>query len=355
MGTNVRMALLVLFIMIVSVTDVKAVTYYSRADGTWSTTNGGASCSCTPGQNDVIIVNHNITLAGPFTLNTGTFTVNAGTLTISGDLTFNNGSFVTVAQNAGIKVNGNFFNKNNSNDIAINGSLNVTGSFQNGQGSGAGAVITVGSTGSISFGGSCSSPGTIIDGSGVSHTGCNNGPLPVTFLYFEGETDGNIVDLRWATSSEKNLDYFEIERSADGNVFVAVASVGGSINSEVKQTYSYTDKTPLSGHNYYRIKTVDLDGYTEYYDELILLNITTERVFNVYPNPFHSGTLSVQLNHTPSASATIQIKDLMGNINYSQNTKSIVTELTPGSLKAGFYILEVFDATEVHRERIIIE
>ncbi len=147
LGRNTRRILLLAFVLFSSAFTAFSATYYSRPDGTWSTTNGGANCGCTPGSNDTMIVNHNITLAGPFTLNTGTITINAGTLTINGDLTFNNGSFVTVAKNAGIKVNGDFLNKNNSDDVQINGAFNVTGDFQNGQGSGNGAVIHVGASG----------------------------------------------------------------------------------------------------------------------------------------------------------------------------------------------------------------
>lgn len=354
LGRNARRILILAFVLFGSVFTAFSATFYSRPDGTWSTTNGGANCGCTPGQNDIIIVNHNITLAGPFTLNTGTITVNAGVLTINGDLTFNNGSFVTVAQNAGIKVNGNFLNKNNSNDININGSLSVTGNFANGQGSGSGAIITVGPNGTISYGGSCNSPGTIIDSSG-SHTGCNNGPLPVKLLYLKGENDGDYVSITWATATEVNTDHFELEHSADGKSFTTITTVAAAGNSETKQLYSYTDKAPYFGHNYYRLKSVDLDGYTEYYDLVIQVNSTTEQTFSVYPNPFHSGKLSVQIRQTPAIATTIRIKDLTGKTCYSQTAESLVTELTPGNLAPGLYVVEVSNTSEVYRERIVIE
>lgn len=328
---------------------------FSRADGTWSTTNGGANCGCTPGQNDNITINHNITIAGSFVLNTGTLTVNTGTLTVTGDLTFNNGSFVTVAQNAGIVVNGNFLNKNNSNDIAINGSLKVNGNFQNGTGSGAGAVITVGPNGSITFTGSCNNPGTIIDNSG-SYTGCTNGPLPVSWLLFEGVANGTSATLTWATATEKNVSHFEIERSADAVTFYTIGKVNAAGNSAQTLKYAFEDKSPLNGRNYYRLKSVDLDGYTEYYNDLVVLAFATpEQGFSVYPNPYRDGNLMVQLNFTPGTTTTVRIIDGMGNIRYATTTDEALTTLTPATLTAGFYILEVSNAREAHRQRIVVE
>ncbi len=194
-----------------------------------------------------------------------------------------------------------------------------------------------------------------MDSSGVSHTGCNNGPLPVKLLYLKGENDGDYVSINWATATELNTDHFELERSADGKSFTAITTVAAAGNSETKQIYSYTDKNPYFGHNYYRLKSVDLDGYTEYYDLVIQVSSTTEQTFSVYPNPFHSGTLSVQIRQTSAAATTIKIKDLTGRICYSQAAESIVTELTPGNLTPGLYVIEVSNTAEVYRERIVIE
>lgn len=352
---KIKKHVLIIIVWFSAVTAASAATLYSRPDGTWSTTNGGANCSCTPGQNDNIIVNHNITITGNFVLNTGTLTINAGTLTVTGDLTFNNGSTVTVAQNAGIKVNGNFLNKNNSNDIKINGSLKVTGNFQNGTGSGAGAVITVGPNGSLSFSGSCSNPGTIIDNSG-SYTGCSNGPLPVTWLFFQGTTNGNFVTLTWATATEKNASYFEIERSTDAINFYPLAKTNAKGNTEQAQEYTFEDKTPLSGRNYYRLKSVDLDGYTEYFDDIVTILFTApEKKFSVYPNPYRNGSLSVQLSEISVTNATIRIMDEWGSMHYTTTTDNTLTQLSPPSLPSGLYIVEVSHAGRAYRQRIIIE
>lgn len=237
---------------------------FSRADGTWSTTNGGSNCGCTPGQNDNITVNHNITLAGPFVLNTGSMTVNAGVLTIfggtsNGSLTFNNGSTVFVAQGATIHITGNFLNKNNSNHIIINGAMIIDNNFQNGTGSGTVAVLSFGPNASISIGGSCSNPGTVNDNSGA-YSGCSNGVLPVNLLFFEGSVLKRKVLLTWATSMEENFNRFSVERSTDGDVFSEIGSVQGIGETGMRNDYSFEDISPVSGRMYCRLKAVDLMG-----------------------------------------------------------------------------------------------
>src|SRR4051812_10230024 len=121
---NIATVLCAVAIVILTTCQAFAVTVYSRSDGTWSFTAGGGNCGCTPQQNNDIFVNHNITIAGPFTVNTGSLTVSAGvTLTIDGNLTFNNGSTVLIT--GSLYVKGDFENKNNSNDIDFNGTVRI--------------------------------------------------------------------------------------------------------------------------------------------------------------------------------------------------------------------------------------
>ena len=265
----------------------------------------GATCTSTstttwdcgtPGQNDDLIVNHNITITGNFTVNNGSITVNSPyTLTITGDLTFNNNSTVLVNSGASIRVNGNFLNKNNSGDVEIFGTLDIDGNFQNGTGSGMGAEIDVGGTGTISYGGTCSNSGTVSDDDG-SYTGdCNNPVLPVELVNFRGTAveTGNL--LQWETTSERNNDFFAVERSADTQNWESIAQVDGKGDSDQIVSYEFLDTRPLTGRVFYRLRQVDFDGAFEY--SYIISVVTGElpqfQVQSIYPNPaFGEVTLS---------------------------------------------------------------
>ncbi len=88
-------------------------------------------------------------------------------------------------------------------------------------------------------------------------------PMPITLSEFsvrEGEA-GHVLD--FATASEENFDYFDIERSPDGETFTSIGQVQGA-NLISGRRYRYIDRNPHPGLNYYRLKQVDRDGSYEY-------------------------------------------------------------------------------------------
>ena len=90
------------------------------------------------------------------------------------------------------------------------------------------------------------------------------GPLPVTFIDFNGIVHADQASLHWSTATELNNKGFEVEKSIDGSLFSSIGFVIGNTNSSLTNNYSYTDNKVLSGFNYYRLKQVDMDGNFRY-------------------------------------------------------------------------------------------
>lgn len=91
-----------------------------------------------------------------------------------------------------------------------------------------------------------------------------NAALPVTFKNINIEIIHNKGILAFSTASETNNDYFTIERSGDGSDFDAIGEIDGAGNSSEERHYEFTDRNPLPGFNYYRIKQTDFDGKYSY-------------------------------------------------------------------------------------------
>lgn len=109
--------------------------------------------------------------------------------------------------------------------------------------------------------------------------------LPVEMLYFEGVEDRGVVDLDWATSTEIDNDYFEVQRSQDGRDWDVIGIVTGAGSTVEQQDYDFRDFKPYVGSSYYRLRQVDFDGQFEY-TEIVLVTVNLEPIsFNVYPNP----------------------------------------------------------------------
>lgn len=110
--------------------------------------------------------------------------------------------------------------------------------------------------------------------------------LPVEMAYFAGEKNENATTLKWATYSEINNAYFEIEHSTDGREFTEIDLVEGAGNSLDYVEYDFIHENPASGKNYYRLRQVDFDGQFSY-SEVIVVEFETKVIseVKVFPNP----------------------------------------------------------------------
>lgn len=118
-----------------------------------------------------------------------------------------------------------------------------------------------------------------------------NTPLPVTLISFTAAWQNDDVITKWTTSSETNTDYFDIERSIDGNHFITVGTTTASGNASFNKNYSFTDLNIKSQLNslppklFYRLKTVDQDGGKQY-SAIVVLDVKLNIVsYTLYPNP----------------------------------------------------------------------
>ena len=100
-----------------------------------------------------------------------------------------------------------------------------------------------------------------------NHACAINITLPVDLISFEAEREEDNIKLNWSTASEENNDYFEIQKSYDGEVFTPIGYVDGAGNSNAVVEYSYTDSE--TNKAYYRLKQLDYDGEFEYSDIVV--------------------------------------------------------------------------------------
>jgi hypothetical protein len=111
-------------------------------------------------------------------------------------------------------------------------------------------------------------------------------PLPIRLLTFRAEKRGEAVKLLWTTAWEEDNDYFVVERAPDVRHFIPLGKVPGAGDSNIEQTYHFTDANPLIGTAYYRLRQVDYDG-TSTYSRIIPLAFRQNANFRaqLVPNP----------------------------------------------------------------------
>ena len=101
--------------------------------------------------------------------------------------------------------------------------------------------------------------------------------LPIELLYFSVVDckTGNL--LSWSTASERNNNYFNIEKTKDGKDWSSIMTENGAGNSSNILYYSFVDENVESIINYYRLKQTDYDGKFKY-SEIISIDNTDKKV-----------------------------------------------------------------------------
>ena len=147
----------------------------------------------------------------------------------------------------------------------------------------------------------------------------DNTVLPIELVSFTATCDGHSTLVEWTTATERNNDYFSLERSDDAINFTEIARVAGAGNSIEPLDYSYTDYGIHGGDNYYRLVQVDYDG-TRTASEIIVANCIEPEVaepdVQAYPNPFND-ELTVVLDNFGNRAATIEVYDMLGKLIYT--------------------------------------
>jgi hypothetical protein len=273
--------------------------------GTAPTTNGGT-------------YTENLIVGSPSQLGNGdNLTVNIS-FTLNGNLTLDaNGSTPTFTIPAGVTVtiNGNFTDANNNVTFVVNGTLVVTGTLKANNGtafSGTGSV----SGGTLDLGSGTTCPGgcpNLTFNNCIGNTAfCSAHVLPVTLLFFTLMEKESSINLNWATASEINFDYFDLQKSSDGLNFNFLGQINGNGTTNERHDYSFEDSFPFIGKNYYRLTSVDFDNYRETFN-VIVKEYSGEKDFKLSPNPSDGQTITLNFNFD-SMGGQVVIYDNMGSI-----------------------------------------
>jgi hypothetical protein len=282
------------------------------------------------GLNPVLTVNGTLTIWGDLTFtNKITWNVN-GTVIVHGNVTMNGGSDLDVPNGGSLEVFGNFIGGNNS-DVKLTGHglvkvhKNVSVSSGN--------LHTAAET--FSYGGTCTPAG-----GAFCNSATHDGTLPIKLVNFDGVVLADGIKLDWSTASEKNFDYFEVERAGEELDFKPLTRIGGKGGPQEVAAYSFLDGSPLPEKNYYRLKRVDLDGTFEY-SSLLLMSWQEKTLLGLYPNPVTDQSITIQ-SPVEDGTVTFVLLSSLGRIVYQTDVPSGKTQLIfPETIAPGVYVVKL--------------
>lgn len=177
-------------------------------------------------------------------------------------------------------------------------------------------------------------------------------PLPVELLYFEGKTLAQLNLLEWATASERDNDYFTVERSIDGMVFIPLANIKGGGTKSTPTTYSFEDGNVQGKSYYYRLRQTDFDGKSTIHPIVYVPRSLGQEsnVFKIGPNPFND-TFMIDLGTTIDQNVGVLIYDPNGKLVSNGHIKAVHGQAkyeyrVEENLPSGIYYLKLDGSIE---------
>lgn len=171
--------------------------------------------------------------------------------------------------------------------------------------------------------------------------------LPVKLINFSASYYKNKVELKWATSQEKDFSHFIVQRSTDGKQFSDAGLIFTGGESDSRKDYSFNDvNLPSAKTVYYRLEMHDKDGEVNYSSIRMIKQGADKNTMTIaaYPNPvladaniklpsgwqgkevkfevIDNGGMTVRstMNKNPGQVTTIRLADLPTGIYYIKAT-----------------------------------
>lgn len=182
--------------------------------------------------------------------------------------------------------------------------------------------------------------------------------LPIELLSFDAKITSNKVNVAWVTATEKNNNYFVVERSTDAVNFKEISRVKGALNSDKILNYSVVDALPLEGISYYRLKQVDTDESFSY-SQIKSVNFNDgDSDFSLNPNPANNEVI-IKFPCTSSRNEIIHVYDYHGNLLLSKEVSCIEggennVSLDVSGMDKGLYFVFLNTDDKFYKKKLVV-
>lgn len=175
--------------------------------------------------------------------------------------------------------------------------------------------------------------------------------LPLTFESVMANELNKQVKVEWVVAQVPTILKYEVQRSSDGTHFIKVGEVASSPNNASAERYDWLDVSPLNGNNYYRIRTLETDGKSQYSSVVLVKISAIHSELTIYPNPVKDNKINISLPSLDMGAFTVQIFNLQGQLVYKElfnHTGGILNKTISinKKLNSGMYSLEVINTKQ---------
>ncbi|MEP7144574.1 MAG: hypothetical protein ABI707_16960 [Ferruginibacter sp.] len=158
----------------------------------------------------------------------------------------------------------------------------------------------------------------------------DGGPVSVRFTSIKAWRQGRNIAVEWTVENEMNTNKYEVEKCMDGVNFSKVNTTIATGENHSSTSYHWLDRNVVTGSNYYRIRTIDLNNKIGY-SHIVKVNMPEVQAgISIYPNPVKDGIIGVEFKNM---AAGIYNAKLVNNLGQTVLSK-IITHLTGTTVEA---------------------
>lgn len=195
-----------------------------------------------------------------------------------------------------------------------------------------------------------------IDGPGIAGGSSCSSTLPITLVSFSGKSIDEGIQLDWVTAMERDFDYFEIQRADKDLTFKTIGKQVGEGGLNVTTEYTYLDRAFGLKKNYYRLKSVNLDGSFEY-SNVIMVEGNTQLIKTsalLYPNPTNNGQFFIRETDQYSVPGLVIVYNGFGQEVMRKSMENSQEVNLPHGLAAGVYLVKIVFQEGVKVEQLMV-
>ncbi|MHA7129140.1 T9SS type A sorting domain-containing protein [Algoriphagus namhaensis] len=182
--------------------------------------------------------------------------------------------------------------------------------------------------------------------------------LPVELLEFKAIlTDTKQGLISWKTASERNNNFFTLEKSYDGSRWETIAILEGAGNSSEVLSYDFLDENLKYGRQFYRLTQTDFDGNSETFQVIGLSKTQApneDADFVLYPNP-SQGKVKIRAFNVNLEDVTLSVFDTQGKeILTVTDWENTLQEIDLTQMDKGLYLFRFFSLKGVVIKKLIL-
>ncbi|MCE3295404.1 MAG: hypothetical protein K0R65_1118 [Crocinitomicaceae bacterium] len=165
------------------------------------------------------------------------------------------------------------------------------------------------------------------------------------------------TNLYWKTMSERDNDFFTLEKSMNGESYYEIAKIkGGGTTTNQREYYGFDPDVPF-GVNYYRLKQTDFNGNSSY-SEVRAVNVLPGEndVLTLVPNPT-TGKTELIFNSYKKEIVYLKLMDSKGSVIMDREVDCMsggnFYDLDLTDYNDGIYFITVTTSNRVYTEKIV--